>query len=111
MRALRVGGLDWRRSRGNAGLWLTLRPPVFNTYNDQRPIHTWQGPRRRPSSFLDEEGRRGHAVDSMVCSGVVISGGTVRRSILSPRAHMHSYSLVEDSIVMHGAQIARRAAP
>ena len=45
----------------------------------------------------------------MVCAGVVISGGTVRRSILSPLAHVHSYSLVEDSILMHGVEVAREA--
>ena len=45
----------------------------------------------------------------MVCAGVVISGGTVRRSLLSPLTHVHSYSLVEDSILMHGVQIGRSA--
>ena len=45
----------------------------------------------------------------MVCAGVVISGGTVRRSLLSPLTHVHSYSLVEDSILMHGVQIGRNA--
>ena len=59
--------------------------------------------------MFDEDGRRGHAVDSMVCSGVVISGATARRSVLSPLVHLHSYSLVEDSILMHGAEVARSA--
>ena len=45
----------------------------------------------------------------MVCSGVVISGGTARRSVLSPGVHLHSYSLVEDSIVMQNTQIGRHA--
>ena len=45
----------------------------------------------------------------MVCAGVVVSGGTVRRSILSPLAHVHSYSLVEDSILMHGVEVGRNA--
>ena len=61
------------------------------------------------SSSSTRTGRRGHAVDSMVCAGVVISGGTVRRSILSPRAHLHSYALVEDSILMHGVEVGRSA--
>jgi glucose-1-phosphate adenylyltransferase len=58
---------------------------------------------------FDEDGRRGHAVDSMVCAGVVISGATARRSVLSPLVHLHSYALVEDSILMHGAEVARNA--
>jgi glucose-1-phosphate adenylyltransferase len=83
--------------------------PVFNMYNYEWPIHAWAGAIPPAKFVFDEEGRRGQAVDSMVCSGVVISGGTVRRSILSPLAHVHSYSLVEDSIVMHGAEIGRSA--
>jgi glucose-1-phosphate adenylyltransferase len=83
--------------------------PVFNMYNYEWPIHAWAGAIPPAKFVFDEDGRRGYAVDSMVCSGVVISGGTVRRSILSPHAQVHSYSLVEDSIVMHGADIARNA--
>jgi len=49
------------------------------------------------------------AVDSMVCAGVVVSGGAVRRSILSPRVHVHSYALVEDSVLMHEVDIGRGA--
>jgi glucose-1-phosphate adenylyltransferase len=44
-----------------------------------------------------------------VCAGVVVSGGTVRRSILSPGVHVHSHALVEGSVVMHGADIGRGA--
>jgi glucose-1-phosphate adenylyltransferase len=45
----------------------------------------------------------------MVCAGVVISGAVARRSILSPGAHLHSYSEVEDSILMHGVDVGRNA--
>jgi glucose-1-phosphate adenylyltransferase len=83
--------------------------PVFNLYNHEWPIHTWPGITQPAKFVFDEDGRRGHAVDSMVCSGVVISGATARRSVLSPLVHLHSYSLVEDSIVMHGAEVARNA--
>jgi glucose-1-phosphate adenylyltransferase len=83
--------------------------PVFNLYNHEWPIHTWPGITQPAKFVFDEEGRRGYAVDSMVCGGVVISGATVRRSVLSPLVHLHSYSLVEDSIVMHGAEVARHA--
>jgi glucose-1-phosphate adenylyltransferase len=83
--------------------------PIFNMYNHDWPIHTWPGITQPAKFVFDEEGRRGYAVDSMVCAGTVISGGTVRRSILSPLVHTHSYSLVEDSILMHGAEVARDA--
>jgi glucose-1-phosphate adenylyltransferase len=83
--------------------------PIFNMYNHDWPIHTWPGITQPAKFVFDEDDRRGQAIDSMVCAGVVISGGTVRRSILSPLAHIHSYSLVEDSIVMHGTEIDRHA--
>src|SRR4051812_8659990 len=83
--------------------------PIFNMYNHDWPIHTWPGITQPAKFVFDEDDRRGQAIDSMVCAGVVISGGTVRRSILSPLAHLHSYSLVEDSILMHEVEIARSA--
>jgi glucose-1-phosphate adenylyltransferase len=83
--------------------------PIFNMYNHEWPIHTWPGITQPAKFVFDEDGRRGSAVDSMVCAGVVVSGGTARRSVLSPLVHLHSYSLVEDSIVMHNAEIGRHA--
>ncbi len=83
--------------------------PIFNMYNHEWPIHTWPGITQPAKFVFDEDDRRGQAIDSMVCAGVVISGGTVRRSILSPLAHLHSYSLVEDSILMHEVEIGRNA--
>jgi glucose-1-phosphate adenylyltransferase len=83
--------------------------PVFNLYNELWPILTWPEP-LPPAKFVhDEPGRTGMAVDSMVCAGVVVSGGVVRRSILSPRAHVHSRALVEDSVLMHDVDIGRGA--
>ena len=48
-------------------------------------------------------------MNSMVCAGVVVSGGTVRGSILSPGVHVHSHALVEDSVVMHDVDVGRDA--
>jgi glucose-1-phosphate adenylyltransferase len=83
--------------------------PIFNMYNHDWPIHTWPAITQPAKFVFDEEGRRGQSVDSMVCAGVVISGATARRSILSPLVHLHSYALVEDSILMHGVEVARHA--
>jgi glucose-1-phosphate adenylyltransferase len=101
-----VGTLD---AYYDAHMDLISVDPIFNMYNYDWPIHAWAGAIPPAKFVFDQEGRRGQALDSMVCAGVVISGGTVRRSLLSPRAHVHSYSLVEDSVVMHGAQIGRKA--
>jgi glucose-1-phosphate adenylyltransferase len=45
----------------------------------------------------------------MVCAGVVVSGGVVRKSILSPRVHVHSHALVEGSVLMHDVDVGRGA--
>ena len=84
--------------------------PEFNLYNREWPILTWPDP-LPPAKFVfdDEDGRRGMALDSMVCAGVVISGATVRRSVLSPGTHLHSYAEVEDSVLMQGVDVGRNA--
>jgi glucose-1-phosphate adenylyltransferase len=83
--------------------------PVFNLYNREWPILTWPDPLPPAKFVFEEEGRTGHALDSMVCAGVVISGATVRRSVLSPGVHAHSYAEVDDSILFPGADVARSA--
>jgi glucose-1-phosphate adenylyltransferase len=83
--------------------------PIFNLYNHEWPIHTWPDPLPPAKFIFDDDGRTGHALDSMVCAGVVISGAVARRSILSPGSHLHSYAEVEDSILMHGVDVGRRA--
>jgi glucose-1-phosphate adenylyltransferase len=83
--------------------------PVFNLYNQQWPILTWHDPLPPAKFVFEDPDRTGQALDSMVCAGVVISGATVRRSILSPGAHLHSYAQVDNSILMPGVDIARHA--
>jgi glucose-1-phosphate adenylyltransferase len=78
-------------------------------YNLEWPIHSWNDPLPPAKFIFDEDDRRGQALDSMVCAGVVISGATARRSVLSPGAHLHSYAEVEDSILLHGAEVHRNA--
>ena len=83
--------------------------PVFNLYNREWPILTWPDPLPPAKFVFDEDGHRGHALDSMVCAGVVISGATARRSVLSPGVHLHSYAEVEDSVLMPGVDVGRGA--
>jgi glucose-1-phosphate adenylyltransferase len=83
--------------------------PSFNLYNRDWPIHTWVEPLPPAKFVFEDPGRTGVATDSMVCAGVVISGGTVRRSVISPGVRVHSYAEVEDSVLMPGAEVARSA--
>jgi glucose-1-phosphate adenylyltransferase len=83
--------------------------PVFNLYNREWPILTAVGPLPPVKFVFDEEQRRGLAVNSIVCAGGIVSGGTVRRSVLSPGVHVDSGALVEDSVVMHDTRIGAGA--
>jgi glucose-1-phosphate adenylyltransferase len=83
--------------------------PVFNLYDPDWPLRTHQ-PQFPPAKFvLNEDGRRGHALDSIVSMGCIISGSEVRRSILSPGVRVHSYCQIDDSIIMPNATINRYA--
>jgi glucose-1-phosphate adenylyltransferase len=101
-----VGTLD---AYYDAHMDLISVSPIFNLYNHEWPIHTWHDPLPPAKFVFDDTGRRGQALDSMVCAGVVISGATVRRSVLSPGVHLHSYAEIEDSILMHDVEVGRRA--
>jgi glucose-1-phosphate adenylyltransferase len=83
--------------------------PVFNLYNDRWPIYAWNPPLPPAKFVFDLDDRRGSATDSMVCAGVIVSGGTVRRSVLAPGAHVHSRALVEGSVLLHGVDVGRDA--
>jgi len=83
--------------------------PVFNLYNREWPILTWGEPLPPAKFVFADEDRMGHALDSMVCAGVVVSGGEVRRSVLSPSVHVHSYASVEDSVILPGVEVGRGA--
>ena len=101
-----VGTLD---AYYDAHMDLISVDPMFNLYNEDWPILTWPE-QLPPAKFVfEEKDRIGSAMNSMVCAGVVVSGGTVRGSILSPGVHVHSHALVESSVVMHDVDVGRDA--
>lgn len=83
--------------------------PELNLYNREWPLIT-AGYSDPPAKFVfDEEGRRGNAINSVVAGGSILSGGTVRNSVLGRYVRVHSGALVEDSIVFDNCDIGRRA--
>ena len=85
--------------------------PVFNIYNRDWPIYSasFNAP---PAKFIfndEKQNRIGRAHDSMVSEGVVVSGGLVTRSILSPYVRVNSFSEVTDSILLNGVNVGRHA--
>lgn len=101
-----VGTLD---SYYDANMDLIAVEPVFNVYNYKWPVH--QGLiKEPPAKFIhSDEGRLGYAADSIVSPGVLVSGATVTGSVLSPGVHLHSWSSVSDSVIMHNSEIHRHA--
>ncbi len=90
-----------------ANLDLTHVVPELDLYDDRWPILSLQR-QLPPAKFVfDDEGRRGMAVDSLVSSGCIVSGGTVRRSVLFSKVRVGEGSLVEDSVVLPAAVIGR----
>jgi glucose-1-phosphate adenylyltransferase len=83
--------------------------PAFNLYNDRWPILT-HIPSHPPAKFVHDDGDRvGRAINSVVSNGVIVSGGSVRESVLSPGVHVHSWASVERSVVLDGTTIGRHA--
>ena len=90
-----------------ANLDLTTVNPSLNLYDPTWPIWTYQA-QRAPAKFVfDDDLRRGMAVQSLVSAGCIISGAYVRRSLLSTDVHVHSFGLVEDSVVLPAADLNR----
>jgi len=121
----RVFAFDFRKGdRGGMGYWrdvgtidayfeanmdLVSVTPQLNLYDPQWPIFTYQSSDPPAKTVLEEEGRMGTAINSILSNGCIISGGSVKRSILSPRVAVHSYAEVEDSILLEGVDIGRHA--
>jgi glucose-1-phosphate adenylyltransferase len=83
--------------------------PTFNLYNSEWPILT-RVPPQPPAKFVhDSDDRVGLAVDSLIGSGVIVSGGLVRNSVLSPGVQVQSWARVERAVVLHNGRIGRRA--
>jgi glucose-1-phosphate adenylyltransferase len=82
--------------------------PSFNLYNSEWPIYTWHRP-LPPAKFVVDDRQPGQALDSLVSAGVIVTGATVRRSVLSPAVRAEAGALVENSIVLDDACIGRGA--
>ncbi|MEM5786040.1 MAG: glucose-1-phosphate adenylyltransferase [Syntrophobacteraceae bacterium] len=103
-----VGTLD---AYWNANMDLTGIDPFFNLYGSLWPIRTQQR-QYPPAKFVyNERGttnpRTGTAVDSIVSHGCIISGGTVRSSVLSYNVTVRSWAEVDESVIMDDVEVGR----
>lgn len=83
--------------------------PSLNLFNRKWPLRSsaYDDP---PAKFtFDDEGRRGQAIDSIVCAGSILSGGMARNSVIGRGVKIHTGAIVEDSVVFDNCDIGRRA--
>lgn len=86
--------------------------PVFNLYDKDWPVRTYQEqfpPAKTVFAGEEISGRIGLSLDSLVAGGCIISGGKVQHSILSPNVRTNSYSQINNSILMEGVNVCRYA--
>ncbi len=101
-----VGTLD---AYFDAHMDLCAVQPVFSLYNDKWPILT-HVPSQPPAKFVHDSGDRvGRALNSVVSNGVIVSGGLVRNSVLSPGVRVNSWARVERAVIMDNSRIGRHA--
>ncbi|MEO0034061.1 MAG: glucose-phosphate adenylyltransferase, partial [Pseudomonadota bacterium] len=101
-----VGTID---AYWEANVDLTTVTPALNLYDESWPIWTDQ-PQVPPAKFVfDSDHRRGMAVDSLLAGGCIVSGATVRRSMLFSNVRVNSYCVVEDSVILPNCDIGRHA--
>lgn len=82
--------------------------PVFNLYNEAWPLFAGYTNSMPPAKFVyGHHERLGHAVDSIVSPGVIVSGGEVISSVLSPGVRVNSWSSVRESVLMDGVNVGR----
>ncbi|MBK9160266.1 MAG: glucose-1-phosphate adenylyltransferase [Nitrosomonadales bacterium] len=99
-----VGTID---SYWEASMELTKVIPDLNMYDQEWPIWTHQE-QLPPAKFVfDEDDRRGMAIDSLVSGGCIVSGSTVRHSLLFSDVRVNSYSNIEDSVLLPNVDVGR----
>lgn len=99
-----VGTID---SYWEASMEMTKVIPDLNMYDQEWPIWTYQE-QLPPAKFVfDQEDRRGMAIDSLVSGGCIVSGSTVKRSLLFSDVRVNSYSSIEDSVLLPDVDIGR----
>jgi glucose-1-phosphate adenylyltransferase len=92
-----------------ANIDLTDVVPALDLYDNEWPIWTY-GEITPPAKFvLNDDGRRGAAVDSMVSGGCIVSGSAVNRSLLFTGVRVHSYCDIHGAVVLPYVDVARSA--
>jgi glucose-1-phosphate adenylyltransferase len=99
-----VGTID---SFWEANMELVEPVPALNLYDEEWPIWTYQE-QLPPAKFVwDKDGRRGEAINSVVSGGCIISGSQLRKSLCFSNVRVHSYSKIEEAVILPSVEIGR----
>jgi glucose-1-phosphate adenylyltransferase len=90
-----------------ANMELVYVTPELNLYDEDWPIWTYQEHVPAAKFVLDEDGRRGEAVNSLVAGGCIISGAHIRESLLFVSTHVEERSEVYRSVLLPNVRIGR----
>jgi glucose-1-phosphate adenylyltransferase len=108
-----VGNVPYWRDVGTvdayweANMDLVQVTPDLNLYDDNWPIRTHQA-QLPPAKFIfNDDGFRGHAMDSMISSGCIISGATIERSLLMLKVLVRERSQIQDSVILPNVELGR----
>jgi len=118
----RISAFPFRNENGDPGYWRDVGTidsfyetnislcdvtPELNLYDTTWPIWTYQE-QLPPAKFVfDDDDRRGYATDSLISAGCIISGGKIERSVLFNNVRVNSFSHIENSVILTGADIGR----
>lgn len=99
-----VGTLE---SYWQASMDLCSITPELNLYDRDWPIWTYQA-QQPPAKFaFDDDSRRGKAIDSLVSAGCIISGASIKRSVISSGCLIHSYTSITNSVLLPKVEVGR----
>ncbi|MFO1410705.1 MAG: glucose-1-phosphate adenylyltransferase, partial [Steroidobacteraceae bacterium] len=90
-----------------ANIELVYVAPELNLYDEEWPIWTYQAHLPPAKFVLDEDGRRGMAVNSMIAGGCIISGAVIDQSLLYSNVRVDERSSVHRSVVLPNVKIGR----
>ena len=83
--------------------------PTMNLYNRFWPIHTFYPPLPPVKFVHDDALRKGHAVNSMIAAGTIVSGGFVNHSVAGYNCTVRSFSEIRESVLYNNVNVNRKA--
>lgn len=101
-----VGTIDTYYS---ANMDLLAPVPPLDLYQPDWPIRTYHGQNPPARMVQGSLGREGRLANSLLGGGTIVSGGTVKHSILFPQVQVHENAVVEDSILFAGVHVGAGA--